>query len=145
MAMVAAAVANGGDLKRPYLVERVTRSDGDTVSQHTPESYHQAMNPATAQQLQRLMINVVEEGTGKNAAIEGATVGGKTGTAQHGIGNAESPYAWFVSWARADDAGQPAVAVAVVVEDPTGHRADISGSGSAAPIARAVMKAALRD
>ncbi|MFI9587663.1 penicillin-binding transpeptidase domain-containing protein [Streptomyces sp. NPDC052236] len=145
MAMVAAAVANSGDLQRPYLVERVTTSDGDTVSQHTPESYHQAMNPATAQQLQRLMVKVVEDGTGKNAAIKGATVGGKTGTAQHGIGNAERPYAWFVSWARADDAGQPAVAVAVVIEDGDGHRADVSGGGSAAPIARAVMEAALRD
>ncbi|MET7620032.1 penicillin-binding transpeptidase domain-containing protein [Streptomyces sp. NPDC005408] len=145
MAMVSAAVANGGDLKRPYLVDRVTRSNGHTLIQTTPASYHQAMNPATAQQLQDLMVRVVEEGTGENAAIEGARVGGKTGTAQHGLGNAGTPYAWFISWAQADDASRPSVAVAVVVEDASLVRGDVSGGGSAAPIARAVMEAALRD
>ncbi|MGW3624717.1 peptidoglycan D,D-transpeptidase FtsI family protein [Streptomyces sp. NPDC000880] len=146
MAMVSAAVANGGDLKRPYLVNRVTRSDGDTVARNYPQSYQQAMNPATAQQLQRMMVRAVEEGTGENAAIEGATVGGKTGTAQHGFDNSGRPYAWFISWAQAADAGRPAVAVAVVIEeDVSADRGEISGGGSAAPIARAVMEAALRD
>ncbi|MFF3242841.1 penicillin-binding transpeptidase domain-containing protein [Streptomyces sp. NPDC002870] len=146
MAMVSAAVANGGDLKRPYLVNRVTRSDGRTVARNYPQSYQQAMNPSTAQQLQRMMVRAVEEGTGENAAIEGATVGGKTGTAQHGLGNSGRPYAWFISWAQAAGASRPAVAVAVVVEeDVSADRGEISGGGSAAPIARAVMEAALRD
>lgn len=145
MAMVSAAVANGGDLKRPYLVDRVTRSNGHTLAQNTPVSYHQAMSPSTAQQLQELMIRAVEEGTGENAAIEGARVGGKTGTAQHGFDNSATPYAWFISWAQAQDAIRPAVAVAVVVEDASEVRGEISGGGSAAPIARAVMEAALRD
>ncbi|NUK36435.1 penicillin-binding protein 2 [Streptomyces lunaelactis] len=144
MAMVSAAVANGGELKLPYLVDRVTTSDGDTVSQNNPRSYSQAMSPSTAQKLQRLMVEVVDEGTGGKAAIGGARVGGKTGAAQHGIGNAGTPDAWFISWAQADDAPQPAVAVAVVVEDAEARRNDVSGGGSAAPIARAVMAAALR-
>jgi peptidoglycan glycosyltransferase len=71
-------------------------------------------------------------------------VGGKTGTAQHGVGNAGTPYAWFISWARGEDAPAPAVAVAVVVED-AGARGEISGGGDAAPIARAVMEAVLAD
>jgi peptidoglycan glycosyltransferase len=50
--------------------------------------------------MRALMRGVVEEGTGTNAAIPGAIVGGKTGTAQHGIGNSGTPYAWFVSWAQ---------------------------------------------
>lgn len=145
MAMVAAAVANGGELRYPYLVDRTTTADGDVVSVAGQRSYAQAMNPATAQQLQQLMVDVVEKGTGENAAIPGARVGGKTGTAQHGVNNAGTPYAWFISWAQADDAGQPAVAVAVVVEDAAANRADISGGGSAAPIARAVMEAGLRE
>ncbi|MFF3685102.1 penicillin-binding transpeptidase domain-containing protein [Streptomyces sp. NPDC002187] len=144
MAMVSAAVAGGGHLKYPYLVERVTRSDGDTIAHYGRRPYRQAMYPATAHQLQRLMVRVVEEGTGSNAAIKGATVGGKTGTAQHGVGNSGTPYAWFISWAQAHGAPQAAVAVAVVVEDTSVNRADISGGGSAAPIARAVMEAALR-
>ncbi|MCX4964815.1 penicillin-binding transpeptidase domain-containing protein [Streptomyces sp. NBC_00654] len=143
MAMVASAVANGGDLRYPHLVDRTTTHDGDTVRQQGSRSYHQAMNPSTAVQLQRMMVDVVENGTGSNAAIDGVRVGGKTGTAQHGIDNSGTPYAWFISWAQAPDSGRPAVAVAVVVEDASADRADISGGGSAAPIARAVMEAAL--
>ncbi|GAA2998362.1 peptidoglycan D,D-transpeptidase FtsI family protein [Streptomyces fulvorobeus] len=143
MAMVASAVANGGDLRYPHLVDRTTTHDGDPVQRQGSRSYRQAMNPATALRLQRMMVDVVENGTGSNAAIEGVTVGGKTGTAQHGIDNSGTPYAWFISWAQERNSGRPAVAVAVVVEDATANRADISGGGSAAPIARAVMRAAL--
>lgn len=145
MAMVAAAVANGGDLRRPHLVDRVTTEDGTTVRRQDSDSYRRAMDPATAQQLQRMMTDVVEDGTGTNAAIDGVTVGGKTGTAQHGVDNSGTPYAWFIAWAQAPDSGRPAVAVAVVVEDAEADRADVSGGGNAAPIARAVMEAALED
>ncbi|MFJ4923372.1 penicillin-binding transpeptidase domain-containing protein [Streptomyces sp. NPDC088725] len=144
MAMVAAAVANNGELRRPYLVDRTMRSDGDVISRTRERTYEQSMSAGTAGQLRQMMIDVVEEGTGTNAAIEGATVGGKTGTAQHGLGNSGTPYAWFIAWAQADGATQPAVAVAVVVEDAEANRTDISGGGDAAPIARAVMEAALR-
>ncbi|MEV7519737.1 penicillin-binding transpeptidase domain-containing protein [Streptomyces sp. NPDC091371] len=143
MAMVAAAVANGGELNSPYLVERTTQDDGDQVRRGGSRSLGRAMNPATAMRLQQLMVKVVEDGTGRNAAIPGAVVGGKTGTAQHGVGNAGTPYAWFISWAKAEGAPLPAVAVAVVVEDASADRGEISGNLAAAPIARAVMEAAL--
>ncbi|NGN66328.1 penicillin-binding protein 2 [Streptomyces sp. A7024] len=144
MAEVAAAVANGGQRMRPYLVERVTDGDGDTVGVTRPEVAGSAMRPMTAQLLQQMMVDVVERGTGKRAAIKGAVVGGKTGTAQHGVENSAIPYAWFISWAKSGGAASAAdVAVAVVVEDAEAHRADVSGGGSAAPIAREVMKAAL--
>jgi peptidoglycan glycosyltransferase len=101
------------------------------------------MLPSTAARLKRLMTDVVENGTGATAAIRGARVGGKTGTAQHGVGNSGVPYAWFVSWAQAHGELEPEVAVAVVVEDAAADRADITGGGVAAPIARAVMEAVL--
>lgn len=144
MAMVAAAVANGGELKSPHLVDRTTQDDGDLVRRADQHTLGRAMSPGTALRMQELMVKVVRDGTGRNAAIPGATVGGKTGTAQHGVGNAGTPYAWFISWAKADDAPFPAVAVAVVVEDAAANRRDISGNSAAAPIARAVMEAALR-
>jgi peptidoglycan glycosyltransferase len=143
MAMVAAAVANGGQVPSPYLVERTTTARGTTVATPGVRSRLRAMHPSTAVRMRELMRDVVERGTGTNAAIPGATVGGKTGTAQHGIGNSGTPYAWFISWARADDAMEPAVAVAVVVEDAAADRGDISGGGDAAPIARGVMEAVL--
>ncbi|GGY88796.1 penicillin-binding transpeptidase domain-containing protein [Streptomyces poonensis] len=143
MAMVTAAVANGGSVRTPYLVERTTNASGATVSVTLPRAPRPAMEPATAARLRELMTGVVADGTGAKAAVPGATVGGKTGTAQHGIGNSGTPYAWFISWARADGAPVPAVAVAVVVEDADADRGDISGGGDAAPIARAVMEAVL--
>ncbi|MEU3985019.1 penicillin-binding transpeptidase domain-containing protein [Streptomyces sp. NPDC026672] len=143
MAMVAAAVANGGLVREPYLVERTTRGGGETIGTSGSRPVRQAMHPGTAVILKRMMTDVVREGTGTNAAIRGATVGGKTGTAQHGVGNSGVPYAWFVSWAQADRDLEPKVAVAVVVEDAAADRGDISGGGDAAPIARAVMRAAL--
>ncbi|MFE6159579.1 penicillin-binding transpeptidase domain-containing protein [Streptomyces sp. NPDC056486] len=143
MAMVSAAVANGGQVESPHLVDETTTDDGDVVENTGTNSLHQAMNPATAMQMRELMTDVVEEGTGGNAAIPGATVGGKTGTAQHGIDNSGTPYAWFISWAQKSGEGQPSVAVAVVVEDAAADRGDISGGGSAAPVAKAVMEAVL--
>ncbi|MER6344038.1 penicillin-binding transpeptidase domain-containing protein [Streptomyces sp. NPDC001595] len=143
MAMVAAAVANGGQVREPYLVERTTSAAGSTVSAPGPRPARQAMQPSTAVRMRELMRNVVERGTGGNAAIPGAKVGGKTGTAQHGIGNSGTPYAWFVSWAQGERDLEPQVAVAVVVEDAAADRGDITGGGVAAPIARAVMEAVL--
>jgi penicillin-binding protein A len=144
MALVAAAVANNGEIAQPHLVERTTTSGGTTVATSGRRSYRQAMSSATATRLRELMVRAVEDGTGTNGAVPGALVGGKTGTAQHGLGNAGTPYAWFIAWAQAADSAQPAVAVAVVVEDAEANRTDISGGGSAAPIARAVMEEGLR-
>ncbi|GGM10779.1 penicillin-binding protein [Streptomyces fumigatiscleroticus] len=143
MAMVAAAVANGGQLRPPYLVERTTRPGGGMVAAAGSRPGRRAMQPSTAARLRELMTDVVRRGTGANAAIPGATVGGKTGTAQHGLGNSGTPYAWFVAWAQADRDLEPKVAVAVVVEDASAHRGDITGGGVAAPIAKAVMEAVL--
>ncbi|MFJ7770681.1 penicillin-binding transpeptidase domain-containing protein [Streptomyces sp. NPDC097107] len=145
MAMVAAAVANGGQVRSPYLVERTMRAGGSVVATAGSRPAREAMRPSTAARLKELMTGVVEKGTGANAAIRGATVGGKTGTAQHGVGNSGTPYAWFVSWAQGDGDLEPKVAVAVVVEGSAADREDISGGGMAAPVARAVMEAVLKS
>ncbi|MFD5917923.1 penicillin-binding transpeptidase domain-containing protein [Kitasatospora sp. NPDC058201] len=142
MAMVAAGVANNGTVMSPQLVEKLTKSDGTAVQLMKPSVYRQAMSPGTAGQVQRLMTDVVENGTGRNARIDGAVVGGKTGTAQHGPDNSGTPYAWFVSWAKpAGSGGVPPVAVAVVIADS--DATDVTGGGLAAPVARAVMQAVL--
>jgi peptidoglycan glycosyltransferase len=145
MAMVAAAVANHGQVRSPYLVERTTTNEGATVATAGSRPARAAMRPETADRMKELMEDVVTEGTGTNAAIPGAIVGGKTGTAQHGIGNAGVPYAWFVSWAQGEGDQDPKVAVAVVVEDGSAERGDITGGGVAAPIARDVMESVLNS
>ncbi|WP_407992122.1 penicillin-binding transpeptidase domain-containing protein [Kitasatospora sp. CMC57] len=142
MAMVAAGVANNGTVMYPQLVDKLTKSDGSSVQVMRPATYRQAMSPTVAGQVQKLMTDVVETGTGRSARITGATVGGKTGTAQQGVDNSGIPYAWFISWARPSGSNQvPPVAVAVVIADS--NATDVTGGGLAAPIARSVMQAVL--
>nr|WP_202498250.1 penicillin-binding protein 2 [Streptomyces sp. SID5469] len=142
MAMVASAVANDGTLMKPYMVDKLQAPSLDVLSQTDPQEMSKPLSEKNAQILQSMMETVVKQGTGTNAQISGVTVGGKTGTAQHGLNNSENPYAWFISYAKLSDGSSP-VAVAVVVEDENANRDDISGGGLAAPIARSVMKAVI--
>jgi len=142
MAMVASAIANDGKLMKPYMVDKLQSSNLDTIAQTEPQELSQPLSSANAQILQSMMETVVKEGTGTKAQISGVTVGGKTGTAQHGVANSENPYAWFLSYAKQADGSSP-VAVAVVIEDSSANRDDISGGGLAAPIAKSVMEAVI--
>ncbi len=138
MAMVTAGIANDGVLMDPYLVSMVQTSDLKAIQTHKPEVLSTPMTPGDAKALQAMMGIVVSQGTGGNARLPGVEVGGKTGTAQSDL--ARKPYAWFTSFAPLDD---PKIAVAVIVEDADIPRTDIGGGRVAAPIARAVMQAAL--
>ncbi|MGW3493231.1 peptidoglycan D,D-transpeptidase FtsI family protein [Streptomyces sp. NPDC001020] len=143
MAMVVSAIANDGKLMKPYMVDKLQSPNVDTLEQTQPEEMSRPLSERNAQILQSMMETVVKDGTGKNAQMgNGITVGGKTGTAQHGLNNSEKPYAWFISYAKMSDGSSP-VAVAVVVEDDNANRGDISGGGLAAPIAKNVMKAVI--
>ncbi|MYS91434.1 MULTISPECIES: peptidoglycan D,D-transpeptidase FtsI family protein [Streptomyces] len=144
MAMVASAVANNGTLMKPYMVDELQAPNVDTIEKTEPEEMSKPMSAENAQILQSMMETVVEKGTGTNAKIPGVKVGGKTGTAQHGVDNSENPYAWFISYAKGADGSSP-VAVAVVIEDDNAVRDDISGGGLAAPIARNVMEAVIKS
>ncbi|MCZ9350364.1 penicillin-binding protein 2 [Streptomyces mutabilis] len=144
MAMVTSAIANNGTLMKPYMVDELQAPNLDTIEKTDPEEMSKPLSADNAQILQDMMETVVEKGTGTNARIDGVTVGGKTGTAQHGVDNKENPYAWFISYAKGEDGSSP-VAVAVVVEDENAVRDDISGGGLAAPIAKNVMEAVLES
>ncbi|WP_405688811.1 peptidoglycan D,D-transpeptidase FtsI family protein [Streptomyces sp. NBC_00057] len=143
IAMVSATLANGGELAAPHMVSEVTDSKGNTLQDFSDGDTKRVVSQSTAEQLRSAMVTVVEEGTGTNARIAGAEVGGKTGTAQNGVGNSNTPYAWFTSYAK-DNSNGKEVAVAVVVEDSGAARAEVSGNGLAAPIAQKMMKAALK-
>jgi peptidoglycan glycosyltransferase len=137
MAMVAAAIGDNGRTMNPYLVQEVRGPDLAIVQTTDPATFADAMTPLHATQLAEMMVNVVENGTGSNAQIDGVRVAGKTGTAQ--TGNDNPAVAWFVAFAPAS---APKVAVAVVVEDA--GVTEVSGNQLAAPIAKAVIEAVLR-
>ncbi|MGW3360159.1 peptidoglycan D,D-transpeptidase FtsI family protein [Streptomyces bungoensis] len=144
MAMVSAAIANGGKLVSPHMVSRVTDSGGAVLQDYDSDAgSKQVVSSATAGQLRSAMETVVRDGTGTNALIDGVTVGGKTGTAQHGENNSKTPYAWFTAYGKSDSGGKE-VAVAVMVEQSDAARSEVSGNGLAAPVARAMMRAALK-
>jgi len=134
MAMVSAAIANGGVVMNPYLVEQVLDPDLRTISTAHPQQQSVALSESNAQDLQSMMVEVVQSGTGYRAQIPGVTVGGKTGTARTSADR--NPYAWFTAWA--DD---PSVAVCVFIEDAEIPATDIAGGKLAAPIAKAVIEA----
>jgi peptidoglycan glycosyltransferase len=138
MAQVAAAVANGGRLMKPYVVSQVLGPDLASLQKARPEVQSQVFSQATAGALTQMMIAVVQGGTGTRAQIPGVTVAGKTGTAQ----NAGAPHAWFIGFAPAE---APTIAVAVLVENGGNGGDAATGGRIAAPIAQAVMAARLRS
>lgn len=137
-AMIAAAVANGGTLMRPYLVKEVQAPDLTTLETTEPQVIGQAIPADIADQLKDMMVNVVQNGTGRPAQIDGVQVGGKTGTAENVVG--AQPHAWFVGFAPAD---HPTVAVAVLLEHAGVRGSEVTGGKAAAPIARDVIQAVL--
>ncbi|MFJ5842012.1 peptidoglycan D,D-transpeptidase FtsI family protein [Streptomyces shenzhenensis] len=145
LAMVSATIANGGELVSPHMVSQITDSGGDVLQNYDDSAGRtRIVSSTTAEQLRSAMQTVVEQGTGTNARIPGVTVGGKTGTAQHGENNSKTPYAWFTSYGTSDASGKE-VAVAVMVEQSDAARSEVSGNGLAAPVAKAMMRAALKN
>ena len=134
MAMVASAVANGGRLMKPHITDRIVDRDGRTIDRIQPEEMSQVMSGEAAGEVADMMGKVVEEGTGTAAALQGISVGGKTGTAEvdHGCPN----QVWFIAFAPRHD---PKVAIAVTVECSAG-----TGGDTAAPIAKNVMQELLK-
>ena len=140
MAMVAAGVANGGVVMRPYVVDEVRSPELDVLDKTDPSVLSRAVSASTAEELKEMMVSTVDNGTASPAAIPGIDVGGKTGTAESGQADVP-PYAWFVSFASADD---PQVAVAVMIERADIPRGEIAGGTVGGPIAKAVMEAVIR-
>ncbi|MDQ1436487.1 MAG: penicillin-binding protein [Acidimicrobiaceae bacterium] len=137
MALVAAGVANAGTVMKPHLLAEVRDSEGAVVRSANPEPWQRAMSPQNAAALRDMMIGVVNGGTATRVAIPGVQVAAKTGTAQT-VG--DNSHAWMIAFAPAE---APRIAVAVIVESQPGLGDNVTGGRVAAPIARAMIQAAL--
>jgi penicillin-binding protein A len=128
MASVAQTIANGGVRMKPHLGDRIVDREGRTVERIEPDRAQRVVSAKTARELTVMMKNVVREGTGTAAALEGVEVAGKTGTAeidiQRGINDP-----WFIGFSGRH-------AVAVVVERVQGGQ----GGTVAAPIAKQILQ-----
>ena len=134
MATAMAAIANGGLLMEPFLVEKVTDADGQLIQKHLPEVRQRVISEKTAQLVRDMMVSVTEPGgTGTRAALPGYRVAGKTGTAQKAdpVAGGYSPdkrVSSFIGFVPADN---PALVVAVTIDEPEG---DSYGGLVAAPV-----------
>ncbi len=136
MATVVATVANGGMRMQPRITSRIVDADGRTVERIEPEQAERVISEKTASQLTQMMANVVREGTGTAAALQGIEVAGKTGTAELNIPQRLNQ-PWFVGFAPRSN---PKIAIAVTLENLVGAQ----GGTVAAPIAKQVMESLLR-
>lgn len=133
MAMVTSTIANGGIMMRPYLVDQIKSSEGDTVSKNDPSIYKKLMTPDEAQTITQFMEATVTSGTAQALSGAGYSVAGKTGSAEHDIdGGGTGTHSWFCGFSNVDD---PDIAVAVIAEDAG------TGSAVAVPIAKQIFDA----
>ena len=131
IALAASAMANDGQIMKPYLIAQILKRDGSVLDETDPDVWLRPVSSETAAIVRDLMVQAVRNGTGTAAALEGVQVAGKTGTAEV---SDDEPHAWFAGFAPADN---PRVVVAVLVENGG------TGGSVAAPIARQVIAAAL--
>ncbi len=131
MTLLTAAIANGGTLMQPYLVDQITNYSGTTITKNLPKKYGTLMTSEEASRLKEYMSGVVEFGTGTALGGESYTVAGKTGTAEYSS-DKEKSHSWFTGFSNVDN---PELVISVVVES-----ADKSGM-SAVSVAKQVLNA----
>ena len=133
MALITAAIANGGTLMEPYFVEKVTNYTGTEISKNVPKSYKKLMTPDEAAQLKEYMTAVVTEGTGSLLSGQSYTAAGKTGTAEYSMVDGEKTHSWFVGFTNVDN---PELVISVIVEGYDGN-----DGAKAVPIAKQILDA----
>lgn len=137
------AIANGGTLMRPYLVERILDDSGKEVQHFEPQVVRRVISPDTAQKVSRMMESVTGEGgTGTKAAVDGFRVAGKTGTAQKvdPVTRAYSPSKRIGSFVGFIPADKPKLTIAVIIDEPQGIK---YGGVVAAPAFKAIAQNSL--
>lgn len=139
MITAVSAIVNGGNLMQPYIVQSVTDAEGQTVQAVQPTVKRRVISEETSAVMRTLMEGVVTEGTGKNGAVAGYRVGGKTGTSQKlDSEDAAARIASFVAVAPIDD---PKIAVLVCLDEP--HSWTTSGGALSGPVCAEVLEQAL--
>ena len=139
MITAVSAIVNGGNLMQPYIVQSITDADGQTVRTVQPTVKRRVISEETSAAMRTLMEGVVTTGTGKNGAVAGYRVGGKTGTSQKlDSEDASARIASFVAVAPIDD---PKIAVLVCLDEP--HSWTTSGGALSGPVCAEVLEQAL--
>ena len=143
MATAFAAAVNGGVLWRPRIARELVSPEGAVLKSFEPQKVRQVISAETSRQVVETLVHVVEEGTGKAAAVAGYTVGGKTGTAQKYDPQLKtySSHKYLASFVGVAPARDPRLVVLVMIDEPKGA---IYGGSVAAPVFQKVVQRTLR-
>lgn len=133
--MITCAIANGGTLMKPYVIDHVENDAGSVIKTFKPSSYGRLMSEEEAAVLTELMTSVVQEGTASKLKGLNYTAAGKTGSAEYNNVKGDS-HAWFTGFAPAEE---PEVCVTIIVEGAG------SGGDYAVPIAKRIFDAYFSD
>ena len=136
MVTAISAIANGGKLMTPYVVDSMLDSDGNVIKKTQPVVRRQVISEKTASTVADMMEAVVSKGTGKNAYVAGYHVAGKTGTSEK-IGKEGAYIASFAGFAPANN---PRIAILIAIDEPAGAH---GGGVVAAPIAGQILEKVL--
>ena len=116
MALITSAIANGGKLMKPYLVDKVTNASGAVMKETDQEEYKQLMTEEEASQIKEYMKSVVDYGTASVLSGQSYTAAGKTGTAEYSS-DKEKDHSWFIGMSNVED---PELVVSVIIESSDG-------------------------
>lgn len=136
------AIANGGTLLKPYVVDEIDDADGNVVSKTEPQAVRQVISEETSKKLCMMMKSVVDNGTGKNGYVAGYNVGGKTGTSTKLAESGNGKTKYIVSFGAIAPADDPRVAMLIVCDEP---KEDLGGGAICAPIAAQVIEQAMSE
>jgi stage V sporulation protein D (sporulation-specific penicillin-binding protein) len=131
-----AGVVNCGQLLRPQIVREIRDEAGTLLRPFAADLQRQVIEPAVSRQLNEILEQVVQRGTGKNAGVEGFRIGGKTGTAQKAGPGGYLPGKYVASFAGFWPTENPRIAALVVIDEPVGL---YYGGQIAAPVFQAMM------
>jgi peptidoglycan glycosyltransferase len=143
MAMVAASIAHGGVMMKPFVVGATYDHDGGVLQRTAPTVWKTPMTPSTASLLTELMVGVVNEGTASccMSLANGVQAAAKTGTAQlNATGEPERSHAWIIAFAPAE---APKYAIVVMLKGTTAEISEGTGGTLAGPVAKKVLDIAL--
>lgn len=136
------AIANGGVLVKPYIVDSILDANGNTVKKTKTTKVRQVISEETSKKVRAMMQSVVDNGTGKNGYVAGYRVGGKTGTSTKLAESNNKKTKYVVSFAAIAPSDDPEVAMLIIIDEPN---QDLGGGALAAPIAAQVVETSMSE
>lgn len=130
-------IANSGKMMKPYVIKSIKNNSGDIIYEGKPQKIRQVVSQKTSEILKKLLIGVVENGTGQYAQIPGLSIGGKTGTSQQFVEGSYSKTDYTASFVGFFPAESPKIAILVLLDKPSGN---YYGGATAAPIFKNIVK-----